>query len=738
MAEKNESSNAEKALKFLQHFRKEGRLNLVSIHPTTGQVNGITRDMNDPSLLKFIEQSNGKNNLYFSVNEPSAKAPDGKLKKHHIEKIHAVWLDADPAKNVPFEDEKHRLDIFSDKLASGENPPSYIIDSGGGIQAFWAFEKPINATPGNIEQAEALSRGLADTHGTDRVHNIDRIMRIPYTVNMPTPKKIKQGRTKTIAKPKHVDKRYSKLKFITPTFASDADLPTGFDNYDTSKLKDTIPPDLQKLLDQEINRNPKIDQLWNKTIHKPSRSDYDFTLTKELKWAGFDIDQISQIIWCYPHGKQDENSGRDLARNFNRVENPFNDLPAEYVEQIDKQTNPLTTAKQELKKFMDSGFISIGEATIKNSGTPLFKNFMNRETVNVLYGPSGSGKSFLTLDMALHLAAGLDWAGFKCREKMAVLYVCTESGSSFGKRAVAARRKLGIPENAPLTDFPFAYYPAYVDLLNEKQHIKKINQLIHDLEQQSDHKCGLVVIDTLSAAFGGGNENNEDMTKFVNNMASIKFKSKVSPLIVHHTGKDEAAGARGHSSLKANIDTEIRVKSEKRGDKYTRSFESTKQKDDELKPRTPFALSITTLGHDIDNDPITSCYVIFEDDTEFNTLTPNWQEELSPSEKAALDVINLYIKENPNPDITGFTELQLLTLLHHDVAKNNFAIVAKDPETGELLSISKELLVGSLKGMMERPNRAKGKLFKDHRNKLGTFSSMLNDEQNQLLTRIGN
>lgn len=292
--------------------------------------------------------------------------------------------------------------------------------------------------------------------------------------------------------------------------------------------------------------------------------------------------------------------------------------------------------KKDVAGLLESArYITIGEATYENSGVPIFKRFLNQETVNVLFGPSGSGKSFLTLDLAMSLAAGNDWAGYKCRQKMSVLYVCTESGSSFGKRVVAARRRYGIKQGAPLTEHPFAYYPAHVDLLHNKDHLKLIAKLVDDLERLSGYKCGLVIVDTLSAAFGGGNENGEDMTKFVNNMSEIKYRKKVSVLIVHHTGKNENAGARGHSSLKGNIDSEIQVKSEKRGERYLRSFTSTKQKDDKIGDCKQFGLRVVELALDEDSDPITTCAVVLEDDDGFESVFPKPEDLLAGNKRAA-------------------------------------------------------------------------------------------------------
>lgn len=698
------SDNTKKAVAFLKTMFPGKRINIVAIDPHSQHVTAITRPVDSDAVANFIDRNNGKRNVYYSVNTPTDDAPDNKLKKEHIKEINAVWIDADPLPFRPsdgqvetssaakehfqkehFQKERARLQELAKTLAQGDNPPTVITDSGGGIQAFWMLEKPVPVTEESRKHFEALSRGLADQYNTDKVQNIDRIMRVPYTVNIPGPKK--KGREAALARSTKINpQRYKDLTFITPSEADDTDNEIDYSKLDMEQVK--LPPSKELLdkIEKLRKRNDKIDDLWtNKIDMKPSRSERDFTIAKELKAEGCSLLETAQIMWIFPHGKNKELTRREIVRCYERSGNDFiNSVDQETIERIEKQVNPLKAAKAAVEKMISTAqFISLGDATRQGSGTPIFKHFMNRETVNVLFGPSGSGKSFLTLDMAVHLAAGRDWAGFKCKQKMAVLYICTESGSSFGKRAEAARTRIGVKAGASLQECPFAYYPAHVDLLNNKDHIKLIQKLVTDLEAQSGYKCGLVIVDTLSAAFGGGNENSEDMTKFVNNMAEIKFSKKVAVLVVHHTGKDESAGARGHSSLKGNIDTEIQVRSEKRGEKYYRSFSSTKQKDDETGTGKKFGLQIIELGRDDDGDAITTCTVTLEGETEFEAIAPSLAEELDAAPFAAYQAIKFYDATVKKTKSTfSHTDVQAKCVIFWDIFKQNGIFKDKDTLDG--------------------------------------------------------
>lgn len=484
--------------------------------------------------------------------------------------------------------------------------PDYVYEtSAGRFQAACLFKTPLSMIEAKNVGIRLKSFSCCD-HGT---RDMSHIWRLPGTKNYPNQKKLNEGRS---PEPQTVN--------VVKSWNGTLTCPDALLNRLPKIDEPVIEAKNNSLISSEINVDDLPEDLRDKIVdgaEQGRRSDVFYHVICVLQRMSFSTEAIYSLLASYPNGISQKYALRgDLKKQvekcFVKAANAFLDdmlsLSSEETNKISSQKNIL---KQEL--ISSSSLISLGQATWKDSGVPLHKNFMNRETMAVLFGPSNCGKSFLALDYALHLAAGLDWASYKCKEKMAVLYVCAESGSSFGKRAVAARRKLGLAENVPLSEIPFAYYTARLDLLNNKKHSDKIEQLIDELEKESGFKCGLVVIDTLSASFGGGNENSEDMTKFVNNMADIKFSKKATVLIIHHEGKNRNADARGHSSLKCNIDTEIRViPDQNMSNKGV--FTSTKQKDDETGKPRKFGLRVVELGHDEDGDLVTTCSAFFETD----------------------------------------------------------------------------------------------------------------------------
>lgn len=698
MAENNELDN-KKAINFLKQFRKNGVHNIVSIDPVTDTVVGITRPLvpppvgssveigpqMHPDIESFIERHNGKTNLYYSVNEPMPDAPDDKLTKKHIKSINAVWLDADPSRDKPFDDERARLKEFAAQLKNDKNPPTYIIDSGGGIQAFWLFDKPLDATPDNVTMAESLSRGLAEQYGTDYVQNVDRIMRVPFTVNIPSAKK--KGRTRSKAKIIHASSpqgtRYADMPFITPSTKAEAETDFKHTEVDMDAIKQPLPDDLITRLKDTLNRDLKAHDLYYGLIDKPSRSEYDFTLTQQLVWDNYSLQDVAHILYHYPHGKGKDLTRREIIRTYNRIDNPFEGLDAGYIAKIDAQINPILAARaagtpleEDLLKPKDAvfEFMPLKDMDWKFSGSPVYKNFLYQNAITVVYGQSNVGKSFVAADIAGHIALGRDWGQFKYKPQkpIGVVYICAEAGKSFGKRGKALMLRLDVQ------DIPFYVLDAAPNFAKSKDDAKALVKAIKNLERTTGVKIGLVVVDTLATTFEGGNENSsEDMGLYISNMKYIQRFADTGVLIVHHSGKDQAAGARGHSSLRAATDTEIEVMSEKKGERYHRTIRTRKQREGESDLMIRFGLMVVELGKDDEDDVIDTCHVVLENDSEFESIVPNPDADLSPGELAIKKADDYYL-QIPHDKRAGMTDIQIKALLHRDIKERIGVLVKND------------------------------------------------------------
>jgi hypothetical protein len=229
----------------------------------------------------------------------------------------------------------------------------------------------------------------------------------------------------------------------------------------------------------------------------------------------------------------------------------------------------------------------------------LIKGWLGRGQMSVVYGPSNVGKSFFCLDMALCVSASVDWQGSKVKGGP-VLYLATEGGNAFQSRCVALRKQYGI------FDAPLAVRPSPVDLLRPEADLAGLIELCKQIEVDTGEPLAMIVIDTLSRAMAGGDENGPtDMTSFIGNVDALRDVTGAHIMIVHHSGKDTARGARGHSSLRAGCDSEIELEVEGK----MRTATATKQRD--LEPQDPFVftLKVHELGKDEDGDAVTTCTI---------------------------------------------------------------------------------------------------------------------------------
>ena len=222
----------------------------------------------------------------------------------------------------------------------------------------------------------------------------------------------------------------------------------------------------------------------------------------------------------------------------------------------------------------------------------------------VVYGESNSGKTFWTTDLALHVAAGKPWNGRRV-DQGGVVYCVLEGGNGFRNRASAWRQAHADPDD-PDVRLPFAAVPAAINLCDPDADTSRLIETVQAAGQAMGQPVKLVVVDTLARAMAGGNENApDDMGALVANMDRIRAETGACVLFVHHCGKDAARGARGHSSLRAAVDTEIEVVASD----TARTATVVKQRDLAKGSTFGFRLDPVVLGRNQHGEDVTTCVV---------------------------------------------------------------------------------------------------------------------------------
>jgi hypothetical protein len=234
------------------------------------------------------------------------------------------------------------------------------------------------------------------------------------------------------------------------------------------------------------------------------------------------------------------------------------------------------------------------------------ENLLTSGGMSVIYGETTSGKTFFATDLALHVACGWPWNGRETT-RGAVLYCALEGSHGISNRLAAFKYHHGI------ASLPFAVLPVAVDMLNASGDVDGVLDAIKKIKEVTGLDVVLTVMDTLSRALVGGNENSpDDMGAIVKNSTRIQQEGNTHVAWVHHTGKDQAKGARGHSLLRAATDTEIEVLADEGGNRTARV---TKQRDLECDGEFNFTLKVVELGTNHRGKPVTSCIVDYGQET---------------------------------------------------------------------------------------------------------------------------
>lgn len=270
------------------------------------------------------------------------------------------------------------------------------------------------------------------------------------------------------------------------------------------------------------------------------------------------------------------------------------------------------------------------------TGEDFLEGVLIRAAMSVFYGPSNCGKTFFACDLALHVAYGKPWNGREVTQG-GVIYCAMEGAHGIRNRVTAWARHYGL-EGAPI---PFAIIPVALNLLNPEADTSRLIEAIQEAAAKMGQPVALVVMDTLSRAMAGGNENApEDMGALVMNSDRIRQATGAHVAWIHHSGKDQAQGARGHSLLRAATDTEIEISRQDVNSPSTARV--TKQRELEIDGVWTFSLERVDLGTNHRGKPVTSCIV-----TPAETMAQEARASLTNGEAMALRILHDVMASQP-------------------------------------------------------------------------------------------
>ena len=249
------------------------------------------------------------------------------------------------------------------------------------------------------------------------------------------------------------------------------------------------------------------------------------------------------------------------------------------------------------------GLIMTPEQVIERTQSQrwLVRNLVASNSVGMVFGASGTFKSFIALDLALHVAGGMPFAKQDVLQGP-VIYVAAEGGAGIGRRIQAWQKEHCA---YPLTDVGIVIQPLLLSLKEE------IDMLKHAIAMQPKPPV-LVVVDTLAQTYSGDENSSSDVSAYLRALGDIRAQFGCTVLVIHHTGHAAAERPRGSSALTANTDFMLGVHRPD-PEKFTAKLSTSKQKDGEKMSDLYFDMERVDLADDDQGYAVSSLVSKFHD-----------------------------------------------------------------------------------------------------------------------------
>lgn len=442
----------------------------------------------------------------------------------------------------------------------GKLPPTMNVTTGTvpnkRPHLYWRLEEPVR----NLEAWTERQRGLAQSLGGDMVIDPPRIMRLGGTVNFPTQKKLEKGyrveltqvRTgfaneRSDVSPEQIAAEYPVQKNLGAPIYHDGQ------PYSGNTLRDMAPhrtrvADLLAACHSGDNWHNNMVRLVAHLASVGRTNAEILGLAAGITLGGYTVDQT----------RREMTSVLQSARSKWSLPEPDDSVEAEEA------------ARQDGESIFE--LLDMNELEALPPPTWLIEELITDYGLSIVYGDPGAGKSFVVLDMALRIAFGLPWHDLTTKQ-IGVLYIAGEGARGLGKRIKGWRKEHGL-EGA---DAPFLLLPVAVQLLDPKE-VEKLRRTIVAAIERAGFHIGLVIVDTVSRAIAGQDENGqESMSMFIKACADIQAQIGGAVIGVHHSGKDSSRGMRGSTVLLGGCDASLKVTK----NEQTVTIETEKQKDAE-------------------------------------------------------------------------------------------------------------------------------------------------------------
>ena len=527
--------------KFIKAIRPNGgHLHVAAIgedHPLHGRVFPLATHMDE--LRGFITLNNDAGaNIYYTLNEVEGRDEPYELakpSKAQISGIVGFHADVDPdlkAAGGDYKKARERL-LNGDCDAIKATHPTVLVDSGNGLQALYIADKK----PECLDAAEAQNYGLLKHLGGDPgTHNIDRLLRMPFTINHADKRKQSKGYP-----------AQSEAAVLAYNDPGQAKLPPPVTPPPSDRRDDTHPTitpltDAQRAVaevrwDEAMQSHSKLAQRWQgdtEGLKDKSRSAIDKSIGSIMNIQGFSLDEFAYLVNKYPpansaFAEQDE---RYLRRCWERDE------------VITDRADPLPT-----HSFSDLAGRDIPPREWIIAST------IPSGCVTSLYGIGGEGKTTISMQMAEAVSRGDQFMGQDVSRGSVLMMLNEDDTDEVGRRV----QRLGADApDAHVIDFQAVTDPC---LMRFERDGSQVTQMALTLEATIEsYAPKLVVLDPISFIFCGNENDRAEVGTFVRYMNLIASRQRTAILMIGHPAKDENSQYSGSTSWHNSVRSRLELK----------------------------------------------------------------------------------------------------------------------------------------------------------------------------------
>ena len=648
-----------------------------------------TFDTIEPALAWVHEHNvERRSNLHFTVN-PLRGIITKKPKKTDIAAVAFVHGDLDPRDDEEPEAAKARY------LAalSAIPPSSAVIDSGNGIQTLTRLAEPITLGEpvtkpdgkvafsqedmAKIAEVEARSSAIMlAVGGEDGTQNIDRLLRLPGTINYPNAVKIAKGRSIMLTGLIALNDGVSALADFpsastarTSPWSTIVDVPEELQeavDKSTGQGVSTAPNDLIEggiagivamlaVINPDIKRAKWIAvgyilfrllgseqgfKFWDgwscrgtKYRSREMEGQWRSIINGSYGWSPgtlIDLANAHDPQWRAKIAAKVEESQRDVEAEAQNEE-----AEAQAYKQAEEKPEPLPPPQRDVeaeaeaktaepvKKQTQSNGPKVqwhGEAKTEAAAPALIKGLIKQVSVNLLSGQWGTFKTFVILDIAGDVILGLPFIDYRLKRKGGVLFIAAEGGGSIPLRLQAMiNKKLGLPPMEDAPPQPFAWINCQPNFFRAGSGpmIKLTQEVAATMQERFGCELVMIVVDTMAAAAGWSDEDDAAQTQTVmNSLWSLAEETDTAVFAVDHFGKDGKVGTRGSSAKEGAADSILALFGDREptGKMTNLRLGIRKVKDGETGREIPFDFEVIDFGVDEDNDQVTSCIINWHPD----------------------------------------------------------------------------------------------------------------------------